>query len=198
MRIRKLARNNSGQALVETALILPVLLLVMLNAVNFGYFYLVALDLTAASRSGALYSMIGSATPASTALPPATGTSPLTASYLAYQDLTGSLLAPGNAKIQVCSASVGVSGTGSSQTAQCQTCATSASGSAFACGAAGAGNPIPDSDPEAPTFVLNRVDVTYSFSPIIPGAAFRLTLLSVCPGGTCTFSRHLSMRAMGS
>ena len=52
MRIRKLARNNSGQALVETALILPVMLLVLLNAVNFGYFYLVALNLTAAARDG--------------------------------------------------------------------------------------------------------------------------------------------------
>ena len=198
MRIRKLARNNSGQALVETVLILPVIMLVLLNAVNFGYFYLVALNLTSASRTASLYAMIGSATPAGTALPAATGTSNVTASYLAYQDLTGSLISPGNAKIQVCSAYLGVTGTGSSQVAQCQTCTTSASGSALACGATGAGSPAPDSDPEAPTFVLNRVDVTYSFSPIIPGAPFGLAVLSTCPGGTCTFSRHLSMRAMGS
>jgi Flp pilus assembly protein TadG len=203
MRIRKRARNNSGQALIETALILPVLLLVILNAVNFGYFYLVALNLTSAARTASLYAMIGSMTPAGTALPPATGTSNVTASYLAYQDLTGSLLAPGNATIQVCSPNItnGVNpfnGTGSSQKAWCQTCTTSASGSALACAAAGAGSPAPDSDPEAPTFVLNRVDVTYTFSPIIPGTPFGLALLSVCPGGTCTFSRHLSMRAMGS
>jgi len=200
MRITRLARSSSGQALVETALVLPFLLLVLLNAVNFGYFYLVALNLTAASRSGALYGMIGSATPAGTALPAATGTATNTVSYLAYQDLTGSLFNPGAATIQVCSAQLGVNGTGSSQTANCSTCTSSTT----ACSAAGAGSPTPDSDPEAPTFVLNRVDVVYAFSPIIPGTPFGLALLplSVCSssGGTvtCTFRRQLSMRAMGS
>lgn len=194
MRIGRLARNSSGQSLVETALVLPVMMVVLLNALNFGYYYLVALDLTSASRSGSLYGMIGSATPASTALPPATGTSNLTVSYLTYQDLTGSLIAPGNATVQVCSAALGVAGSGSTQTANCETCTSSA-----ACGTTpGAGNPVPNSDPEAPTFVLNRVDVTYTFSPLIPGRPFGLFLLSLCPASKCTFSRHLSMRAMGS
>ena len=206
MNIRKTAlrRKQAGQSLVETVLMLPLLLLVLLNAVNFAYFYLVTLNLTAASRTGSLYAMVGSATPAGTALPPAAGTSSLTASYLTYQDMTGALNAPGNATIQVCSAGLGVSGSGSSQTALCETCTSSTFGSATACGAAGAGSPTPDSDPEAPTFVLNRVDVIYSFSPIIPGTPFGLALLplSACTasGGTvtCTFHRQLSMRAMGS
>ena len=177
---------------------LPLLLLLLLNAVNFGYFYLVALNLTSATRTGGLYAMMGSSTPAGTALPPATGASPLTASYLTYQDLTGSLGAPGNATIQVCSAVLGVTGTGSTQTANCATCTSSAS-----CAAA-AGNPAPDSDPEAPKFVLNRVDVTYTFIPLIPGTPFGLALLplSACTSSngsvTCTFHRQLSMRAMGS
>jgi Flp pilus assembly protein TadG len=200
MKTRRLARNCSGQALVETALILPLLLLVLLNAINFGYFYLVALNLTSASRSGALYGMIGSATPAGTALPAATGTANTTVSYLTYQDLTGSLFNPGGATIQVCSAQLGLNGTGSTQTAACETCTSSTSCST----SPGTGSPTPDSDPEAPTFVLNRVDVVYSFSPIIPGTPFGLALLplSVCSssGGTvtCTFRRQLSMRAMGS
>ena len=200
MRITRLPRSSSGQALVETALILPFLLLILLNAVNFGYFYLVALNLTGASRSAALYGMIGSATLAGTALPAATGTASNTVSYLAYQDLTGSLFNPGAATVQVCSAQLGVNGTGSTQTAACETCTSSAS-----CGTSpGTGSPTPDSDPEAPTFVLNRVDVVYSFSPIIPGTPFGLALLplSVCSssGGsvTCTFRRQMSMRAMGS
>src|SRR5882672_4395465 len=98
MNIRKPAvrRGQKGQSLVETVMMLPLLLLVLLNAVNFGYFYLVALNLTSASRTGALYAMLGSATPAGTALPPAAGTSNLTASYLAYQDITGALGSPGN------------------------------------------------------------------------------------------------------
>jgi Flp pilus assembly protein TadG len=194
MKTRKLAKGDSGQALVETALMMPIIILMMLNAVNFGYYYLVALDLTSAARTGALYSMIGSATPAGTALPTAAGTSNLTASYLTYQDLTGSLLSPGNATVQVCSAALGTTGSGSAQTAQCETCTTSACTGLTV----GSGSPTPDSDPEAPTFVLNRVDVTYTFSPIIPGTPFGLFLLNACPASKCTFGRHLSMRAMGS
>jgi len=194
MKTRKLAECNSGQALVETALMLPLLMVMMLNAVNFGYYYLVALDLTSAARTGALYSMIGSSTPAGTALPAAAGTSNLTASYLTYQDLTGSLISPGNATVQVCSAALGVTGSGSAQKANCETCTTSACTGLTV----GTGSPTPDADPEAPTFVLNRVDVTYTFSPIIPGTPFGLFLLLRCPASQCTFSRHLSMRAMGS
>jgi Flp pilus assembly protein TadG len=206
MNIRKTAlrRGQTGQSLVETVLMLPLLLLVLLNAVNFAYFYLVALNLTAATRTGALYAMIGSSTPAGTALPPAAGTSSLTASYLTYQDMTGALNAPGSATVQVCSAGLGVNGTGSSQAAKCETCTSSTFGSATACGTAGTGSPAPDADPEAPTFVLNRVDVIYTFTPIIPGTPFGLALLplSACTasGGsvTCTFHRQVSMRAMGS
>src|SRR6476646_9800913 len=191
-------RGQMGQSLVETTLMLPLLLLVLLNAVNFGYFYLVALNLTSATRSGALYAMMGSSTPAGTALPPAASASTLSASYLTYQDITGAISAPGNAQVQVCSASLGVDGTGSTQTAKCATCTNSTT-----CAGA-AGNPAPDSDPEAPKFVLNRVDVTYTFIPIIPGTPFGLALLplSACTasGGsvTCAFHRQISVRAMGS
>jgi Flp pilus assembly protein TadG len=206
MNIRKtaLGRGQTGQSLVETVLMLPLLLLVLLNAVNFAYFYLVTLNLTAASRTGSLYAMIGSSTPAGTALPPAAGTSSQTASYLTYQDMTGALNAPGSATIQVCSAQLGVNGTGSSQAANCETCTSSTYGSATACGTAGTGSPVPDADPEAPAFVLNRVDVAYSFSPLIPGTPFGLALLplSACTATgatvTCTFHRQVSMRAMGS
>jgi Flp pilus assembly protein TadG len=200
MRITRLARSNSGQALVETAIVLPFLLLVLLNAVNFGYFYLVALNLTGASRSAGLYGMIGSATPAGTALPPATGTGTNTVSYLAYQDMTGSLFNPGGAVVQVCSAQLGTNGSGAAQTANCETCTSSTS-----CGSSpGTGSPTPDADPEAPLFVLNRVDIVYSFSPIIPGTPFGLALLplSACSSNagtvTCAFRRQVSMRAMGS
>jgi Flp pilus assembly protein TadG len=202
MNIRKTALRcgQTGQSLVEITLMLPLLLLVLLNAVNFGYFYLVALNLTSATRSGALYAMMGSSTPAGTVLPPAAGTSTLTASYLTYQDITGAIGTPGNATIQVCSAGLGVNGTGSGQTAKCETCTNSTTCSATA----GTGTPAPDSDPEAPAFVLNRVDVTYTFVPLIPGTPFGLALLplSACASSngsvTCTFHRQVSMRAMGS
>jgi len=62
---------------------------------------------------------------------------------------------------------------------------------------------VPSADPEAPNFMLHRVDVTYTFSPLIPGTPFGLALLpmtacSVSGGNVlCTFHRQVSMRVMG-
>src|ERR1700758_5513804 len=110
MRKSKRFNNCSGQALIETALILPLLLMIVLNAVNFGYFFLMALNITAASRTSGIYSVMGGATPAALPLPnagPVTTTT--TVSYLAYQDLTGAVYSPStsNTGVQVCSSSVG-------------------------------------------------------------------------------------------
>ncbi|PYV94503.1 MAG: hypothetical protein DMG86_23115 [Acidobacteria bacterium] len=61
MKLRRgiLTRSDSGQSLVETVLILPLLLLLLLNALNFGYFFLVTLNLTASPRAGVEYSIYG-------------------------------------------------------------------------------------------------------------------------------------------
>src|SRR5438270_11578254 len=115
MRIRRLARNSSGQALIETALVMPLMLIVVLNAVNFAFFFLMALNITAASRTSGIYSVMGGATPAAKALPSAgPSTTASTVSYLAYQDLTGSVSTPStsNTGVNVCSSTVGTSGTG--------------------------------------------------------------------------------------
>ncbi len=199
MRKSKRFSGSSGQALIETALILPLLLMIVLNAVNFGYFFLMALNITAASRSGGIYSVMGNATPATMALPkagPATTTT--TVSYLAYQDLTGAVYAPStNAGVQVCSSSVGILNVGT-KTMQAK-CATYGSVGSF---------PAADVDPEknigntAPAFLLNRVDVAYQFSPIIPLAPFNIMALATpaCTSAagtvTCTFYRHVEMREM--
>lgn len=190
-------RRSQGQSLVETVLLTPLLLLIVLNVVNFGYFFVVAVNLAAAPRAGVEYSILGFSTPASLSLPqagpPSTNTS---ISYLTQQDLTGAINAPTGASLQVCSSTLGLSGTGSSQTAQCVTCTGST------CGTAGGGSPAPSPDPEAPNYILNRVDVTYTFTPLIPGTPFGLALLpiSTCSssGGnvTCTFHRQVSMRQM--
>jgi len=201
MKIRKLARNNSGQALIETALILPLLLTVVLNAVNFAYFFLMALNITASSRSGAIYSVMGGATPSATALPKGgpVGTT-TTVSYLALQDLTGAVFSPSTkAGVQVCSSTIGVLNAGTT-TMQAQ-CASY--------GSVGGGFASADPDPElnsgstAPAFLLNRVDVAYQFSPPIPTMPFNILVLaapicSTSPTGTvtCTFYRHVEMREM--
>ncbi len=59
MRVPNFVRENSGQALVETVLLLPLLMAIVLNAINFGYFFLMALNITSAARSGGLYSIMG-------------------------------------------------------------------------------------------------------------------------------------------
>lgn len=189
--------REAGQSLLETALITPLMLLIILNVVNFGYFFVVALNIAAAPRTGVLYGIKGFATPGSPSLPPAgppSGTD--TISYLSQQDLTGAISAPTGASLQVCTQVLGFNGTGGSQKANCTTC------TGTTCGSTGTGSPAPAADPESPTFVLHRVDTTYTFSPLIPGTPFGLALLPipVCTAGggnvSCVFHRQVSMRAM--
>ena len=197
MRIRTTKPGREkGQSLLETALLMPLILLIVLNVINFGYFYVVALNLAASPRSGVLYSIMGFSTPGSLSLanasPPTTAN---TISHLSQQDLTGAINDPTSSTLQVCSITLGMS-PGTSKP-KCVSCTGST------CGAAGAGSPAPDDDPEAPNFILHRVDVTYTFSPLIPGTPFGLALLpmTACSssGGnvTCTFHRQVSMRVMG-
>ena len=199
MRMPKFVRESSGQAMVETVLLMPLLLLIILNAVNFGFFFLMALDITASARSSGLYSIMGSATPPAMALPLAgPNTTSTSVSYLAYQDLTGAVYSPStNAGVQVCSPAVGVLNAGTvNQHSQCSTFGSIGSFSAA------------DVDPElnsgstAPAFLLNRVDVAYQFTPPIPFLPFNLIVLvsPACTASgatiTCTFYQHTEMRAM--
>ena len=186
--------SRSGEGLIETALIVPFLLTMILNAVNFGYFFLVALNLTAAPRSAVEYSIQGFATPATTTLAsgPSSGNPSAdnsSVAYLIYQDMIGALSSSTSATVTVCSNSLGGG--------KCVTCSGYNTGCDPPANSPGGTN---YTDPEA-AFVLNRVDVTYTFSPLIPGTAFNLTLLptSICStsgGVTCTFHRYASMREM--
>src|SRR6266851_6311657 len=197
LRIPKSGRSSRGQSLVETALMLPLLLLLVCNVVNLGYFFLVIVNLTGASRSSALYSIEGSYTPYAQQEAPSGTTSssilttPGTVAYTVYQDLNGAVWNPTGATVRVCTqvninsaTGLGVNGTGSGQVANCETCTSSG------CGAAGIGSPAPSADPEAPSFVLNQVDITYNFSTLIPGTIFNIPLQAsaMCNSGTCTFT----------
>jgi len=202
MRTRRFmpGRDASGQALVETVLLMPLLLGVLLNAINFAFFFLMALNITSSARSSGLYSIMGGATPSAIALPlagPVTSTTSV--SYVAYQDLTGAVSAPttSNTGVNVCSPSVGILNAGT--TTQQSSCTGLGLSESY---------PAADPDPElnsagtAPAFMLNRVDVAYQFTPPIPPALFNLILLAspACSssGGavTCVFYRHTEMRAM--
>jgi hypothetical protein len=194
VRMQRVSQNSSGQALLETALLMPLLLTIVLNAVNFAFFFLMALDITSSSRSSGIYSIMGGATPAAMALPKAgPQTTASTVSYLAFQDLTGAVSTPSttNTGVNVCSSTVGVSGSGTTTTTKCTSL-----------GAGGGFPTTADSDPEAPSFLLGRVDVAYKFTPPIPHTVFNLFVYASpncsASGGivTCTFYRHIEMREM--
>ena len=193
---------ETGQSIIETLLMMPFLLFLLLNAVNFGYYFLMLINLTASQRTGAEYSIMGSATPSAISLP-TTGPSSniLSVSYITYQDLTGAVYAPTTkGALQVCSPSKGLVNPGTpTERADCDTFGTAPTGYTW---------PTPHTDPEknsgltAPAFVLNRSDVAYTFTPLIPATAFNVALLlspnCTSSGGnlSCYFHRYSEMRAM--
>lgn len=187
-------RSDSGQNLIEVALITPFLLFLALNAVNFGYYFFVALNLAAAPRHAVEYSIQGFDTPTSATVPaagPPTDTS--TISSLAYADIQNSLPSFGSAQVQVCSRR---SGTGilanpgtSTQTTPC--CTTSSNSSTSCSSGTLATGTAPASDPESPAFVLNRVDIVYTVTPLVSGNVFGITLLP-----SFNFHQQVSMREM--
>ncbi len=180
--------REAGQSLIETALLLPILLLLAFNAINFGYFFYVALNLTSAPRSGVQYAILGYATPGQLVNPPAgPSNNQASVSYLTYQDIRGVLPNSAGALVQVCSSTVGVTNPGTvNQTSACTT---------FGTGPAPSG---PAVDPEAPMFILARVDVVYTLQPLIP--AFELPTpagpisLTLLP--SLSMHRQVSMREM--
>ncbi len=200
MRNRQRKSRDSGQSIIETLLTLPFLLTVLLNAVNFGYFYFVALHLAASPRAAVEYSIIGRSTPAAISYAQAGPISAaLSVSHVAVQDLTGSIYAPStNVAVQVCSMSNGIVGSGTAnERAACTTHGTVPAGYSFP-----AVQPDPELNPAGtPAFISNRVDVVYTFQPLIPGAPFNLALLAspacnATNGVTCIMHRPAIMRAM--
>lgn len=195
-------RQERGQSMVELLLTIPVFLLLLLNAINFGYFFFTVVHLTGTTRNGLEYGIMGAETVAAPSLPlsgPPTLKSSV--SYLAYRDMTGALSNPTSATVQVCSQTnvsggTGLLGTGANQKSKCVVCTGST------CSAPGTGTWVPSSDPELTSggtaaFVLNRVDVQYTFTPLIPGAPFNIALLAACgAGNSCTFHRYSEMRAV--
>src|SRR5512135_2980090 len=148
----RLRSREGGQSLVETALVLPLFLLITFNAVNFGYFFFVAVNLASAPREGVTYSIQGFATPSQLTLPaPGPSSTNTGVCWLTSQDMAALHLSV-NAQVQVCTKKLGLSAPGTANCAQY-------GGGSF---------PAPAADPEPAAFVLHRVDVKYTVSPLIP------------------------------
>jgi hypothetical protein len=168
--IRSQQGNDQGQSLLETAVSLPLLLGVAFNLINVGYLWFMVLALAAAPRQGVQYSTQGGAAITSSS-PSATQVSDLV-----YENLTKAVhgATRSNTSVRVCTSAVGVNSSG-----------------VALCDSAPPGFPAVPADPEAPGFVLNRVDVEYTVTPIIPGPAFNVVLPA-----NLKFHRQVSMRSL--
>jgi Flp pilus assembly protein TadG len=164
--------SEQGQSLLETAVSLPLLLGVAFNLINVGYLWFMVLALSAAPRQGVQYSAQGGQA--------VTSSSPNTTlvSNLVYDNMTNAVHGATrlNTSVRICTSGKGVSSGG---LALCDSFGPSA---AF---------PSLPADPEAPGWVLNRVDVTYTVTPIIPGPAFNVVLPA-----NLHFHRQVSMRSL--
>jgi Flp pilus assembly protein TadG len=169
-------RRNEGQSLLETAIFLPILILLVAYAVDFGYFFIVAANLTSSARNAAEYSVQGLESPAQTALPVAGPiTTNTSVAALAIGDLANLANSSTTTTVQVCSKSIGIN----NNLTRCSSYGPA--GTTY----------TPAADPEAPTFLLNRVDITYTVTPPIPLSFFSYPLLP-----SMTFHRQVSMRAL--
>ena len=147
--------------MIETALVMPVLVLMLCFAIDIGYFFIVAANLVSSSRNAVLYSGQGFVSPAQQQLP-SPGTSGSLADTagvagLAGGDLSGLANMTTKTKVQVCSKQIGTTQTSNGYVARCST---------FPSGSLSYG---PDQDPESNNGMLTqRVDVVYTVSPPIP------------------------------
>ena len=169
-------RGQEGQSLVETAIAMPLLLGLAFNIINWGYLWFMVLALSAAPRMGAQYTTQGGAAGTAIAVPSTTAVRDLV-----WENVTNAVrgATTSNVAVQVCSSAKGVTGSGASTITQCDQF-----GPAFTF-------PAPAADPEAPVFVLDRVDVEYTVTPIIPGTAFNVILPA-----NLKFHRQVSMRSL--
>jgi Flp pilus assembly protein TadG/uncharacterized protein YerC len=132
------AAGRSGQALIEFALIIPLVFLLAVNAVNFGGFIFAWITVADAARAGAQYMVMSSASPGS--LTPAT----LAQITALVTTEVSSLLNRASVVVAIC---------------------TNKTAAANACTAL--------VDPEAPSYTLAAVDVTYTYKPFIPLFSFQ-------------------------
>lgn len=149
--------RTEGSAVVETALMMPIMLGLLLFAIDFGYLFLVAANIVSSSRSAVSYSIQGFSSPAQAHVPSA-GTSGSLADTagvagIAAGDLSGLANMTSNTQVQVCSKSIGITHTGNGYITQC------------AMYPSGTASYTPDLDPESSSgMLLQRVDVIYTVS----------------------------------
>jgi TadE-like protein len=184
-------RPAGGQALIEFALMLPLLLILIINVVNFGGFFFAWITVENAARSGAQYMITGPATLNQPNFPGLNSGVMTTIQGVMLAD-TSSLRNPGNITIRVCYRQHGSDATAyqwgdkgydPSSTTPCP--------STFP-------NPPSDTTAEGSLYGMGWVDVSYKYvPPIAPGLGFpRLGLYATLPK-SLVIHRQVVMRLMG-
>ena len=140
--------SQAGQALMEYILVLPLLFLLIINIVNFAAFFYAWITIANAARAGADYAILGSITVDQNGEPSGTQISNIITSEVASLPNNPSLV------VNACENNNGT----------ITTLAGTCSGIA--------------SDPEAASFILTSIDVTYTYQPLIP-AGFRFPNLNI-------------------
>jgi len=172
-------RDTRGQSLVELAVMMPIFALLLCYAVDYGYFFLAAANIASSARVATQYSILGYQGPAQSGLANAGPVSDSTSvASLASAELASLVNSATTTTIGVCSKALGMSTT-NTKLPKC-----------FNYGVTGTSY-TPTADPEAPRFVLQRVDITYTVQPPIPISFFGTSLLP-----SMSFHRQASMRAM--
>jgi Flp pilus assembly protein TadG len=155
--------QERGQALVEFALVLPMLFLLMVYVVNFGGLFYSWVTVANAARSAAQYAAMGVSSVGPAGPPPLATMNRITT---LIQNETASL--PGSTpNVTACMNDNGT--------------VTNLSG-----GACPAGVTAPPVDPEAPAYVSLAVDVTYTYTPF-----FNITRLLGLPMALTPTTVHL-------
>jgi hypothetical protein len=165
-------KRCAGQSLIESALVLPLLLLLVVNVVNFGVFFYDWISIANAARTGAQYFTTGGV-----ALGGITPPGLAAVQTLVLNDLKS---LPNQTSIQVC-----ISWSNSANVFCNQV-------------ASPAGTPPAADTPEgAPpvSYVIGAVDVSYTYQPIIPTWEFPgLGIYTTLP--PTTLHRQAKMRVL--
>ncbi len=175
-----LSHNAHGQSMIETALVMPLLFVMVLNAVNFGYMFYVYLNMAAAPRQAVEYSIQGTHT-VQQAPPTSSNVKSLVTD--SFSGVPGS----SNALTRVCTISNGLNNSGTSN--QTPACVNYGSGITSFPADSNCPSLTICPDPEAPTFTLNRVDVQYTVTPLLTGGPLNLVMPA-----SMTFHRYIYMR----
>src|SRR5215471_1490737 len=114
-----------GSSLIETAMVVPILVLMLCFGIDIGYFFIVAANLVSSSRNAVLYSGQGFISPAQQSLPSAGTLGSLSdtagVAGLAGGDMAGLANMTTKTTVQVCSKVIGTTQTANGYVTKCRT-----------------------------------------------------------------------------